>query len=143
MKQKYQVVVVDDYRISRTFFEMMVQNDVRYALAGSFSNASDAVAFCLNHPVDPRAHHNVQNHEIDRMIQAERNGVTRVGKRSRKRIANIILNHHFKKRAGDTVIVDYNDLIFLLHQIYLINNTVPSLLYTIHPRLTSSLRTFF
>ena len=52
MKQKYQVVVVDDYRISRTFFEMMVQNDVRYALAGSFSNASDAVAFCLNHPVD-------------------------------------------------------------------------------------------
>lgn len=52
MKQKYQVVVVDDYRISRTFFEMMVQNDVRYALAGSFSNAGYAVAFCLNHPVD-------------------------------------------------------------------------------------------
>lgn len=52
MDQKYQVVVVDDYRISRTFFEMMVQNDVRYALAGSFSNAGDAVAFCLNHPVD-------------------------------------------------------------------------------------------
>lgn len=52
MDQKYQVVVVDDYRISRTFFEMMVQNDVRYALTGSFSNAGDAVAFCLNHPVD-------------------------------------------------------------------------------------------
>ena len=31
---------------------MMVQNDVRYVLAGSFSNASDAVEFCLDHPVD-------------------------------------------------------------------------------------------
>ena len=97
--------------------------------------------------VDPRAHQNVQNHEIDRMIQAERDGVARVGKRSRKRIANVVLNHHFKKRAGDTVIVDHNDLIFLFHQIHLIYSvfiyTIPSLLYTFHPRLTSSLWTIF
>ena len=52
MKKQYQVVVTDDYRISRTFFEMMVQSDVRYTLAASFSNAQDAVAYCLRNPVD-------------------------------------------------------------------------------------------
>lgn len=52
MTEKYRVVVVDDYRISRTFFEMMVQSDERYALANSFSNAQDAVAYCSENPVD-------------------------------------------------------------------------------------------
>ena len=52
MAEKYRVVVVDDYRISRTFFEMMVQSDERYALAGSFSNAQDAVDYCSENPVD-------------------------------------------------------------------------------------------
>ena len=52
VKEKYRVVVTDDYRISRTFFEMMVQSDVRYALAASFSNAQDAVDYCLRNPVD-------------------------------------------------------------------------------------------
>ena len=36
MQDTYQVVVTDDYRISRTFFEMMVQSDARYTLAASF-----------------------------------------------------------------------------------------------------------
>lgn len=52
MPKNYQVVVTDDYRISRTFFEMMVQSDARYTLAASFSNAQDAVAYCLRNPVD-------------------------------------------------------------------------------------------
>ena len=52
MKEKYKIVVVDDYRISRTFFEMMVQSNERYELAKSFSNAQDAVAYCREEPVD-------------------------------------------------------------------------------------------
>ena len=52
MTEKYKIVVVDDYRISRTFFEMMVQSSERYALAKSFSNARDAVDYCCENPVD-------------------------------------------------------------------------------------------
>lgn len=52
MTEKYKVVVVDDYRISRTFFEMMVQSNEHYALEKSFSNAQDAVAYCCENPVD-------------------------------------------------------------------------------------------
>ena len=52
MKENYQVVVADDYRISRTFFEMMVQSSVRFTLVASFSSARDAVAYCLRNPVD-------------------------------------------------------------------------------------------
>ena len=52
MAEKYKVVVVDDYRISRTFFEMMVQSSERYALAKSFSSAQDAVSYCCDNPVD-------------------------------------------------------------------------------------------
>ena len=52
MTEKYKVVVVDDYRISRTFFEMMVQSNECYTLAKSFSNAQDAFAYCCENPVD-------------------------------------------------------------------------------------------
>ena len=52
MKENYQVVVADDFRISRTFFELMVQSDARYTLAASFSSAQDAVAYCRRNPVD-------------------------------------------------------------------------------------------
>lgn len=52
MKENYQVVVADDYRISRTFFEMMVQSNTRFILAASFSNAQDAVAYCRRNPAD-------------------------------------------------------------------------------------------
>ena len=52
MAEKYQVVVVDDYRTSRTFFEMMVQSDVRFALASSFSKAQDAVEYSRENLVD-------------------------------------------------------------------------------------------
>ena len=34
--QVYKVIVVDDYRISRTFFEMMVRSDAQYELLASF-----------------------------------------------------------------------------------------------------------
>lgn len=52
MTEKYKVVVVDDYRISRTFFEMMVQSSERYTLEKSFSNAQEAVDYCCENPVD-------------------------------------------------------------------------------------------
>lgn len=52
MEEHYQVVVADDFRISRTFFEMMVQSDARYTLAASFSSARDAAAYCRQNPVD-------------------------------------------------------------------------------------------
>lgn len=52
MKDNYRIVVADDHRISRTFFEMMVQSDARYTLAASFPSAQDAVAYCLREPVD-------------------------------------------------------------------------------------------
>lgn len=52
MTEKYQVVVADDYRVSRTFFEMMVQSDERFALASSFAAAQDAVEYCRENPVD-------------------------------------------------------------------------------------------
>ena len=52
MAERYKVAVVDDYRISRTFFEMMVQSSERYTLAKSFSSAKEAVAYCCENPVD-------------------------------------------------------------------------------------------
>ena len=52
MYKPYKVVVADDYRISRTFFEMMVQSNDRYELTASFASAFDAVAYCLRYPVD-------------------------------------------------------------------------------------------
>ena len=52
MDQTYRVVVTDDYRISRTFFEMMVQSDTRFVLAASFSNAQSTIEYCMENPVD-------------------------------------------------------------------------------------------
>ena len=52
MKKTYQVVVTDDYRISRTFFEMMVESDTRYVLAASISNAQSTIEYCMDNPVD-------------------------------------------------------------------------------------------
>ena len=50
--RRYRVVVVDDYRISRTFFEMMVRSDVRFELAASFSDADAALKYCRENEVD-------------------------------------------------------------------------------------------
>ena len=52
MKKKYQVVVVDDQYVSRSFFEIQVQMSRGYELAASLSGAEQAVAFCMAHPVD-------------------------------------------------------------------------------------------
>ena len=43
---KCRVVVVDDFRLSRDFFEMYVKSAARYELIRSFLRAEDAAAFC-------------------------------------------------------------------------------------------------
>ena len=50
--QQYKVIVVDDYRISRTFFEMMVKSDTQYELLSSFSDADTALKYCRENKVD-------------------------------------------------------------------------------------------
>ena len=52
MDKPFRVVVADDYRISRTFFEMMVQSNDRYELTASFASAMDAAEYCLHNKVD-------------------------------------------------------------------------------------------
>ena len=52
MERKYRVVVSDDYRFSRAFFEMIVNSSLRYTLAASFANAQNTVDYCLNNAVD-------------------------------------------------------------------------------------------
>lgn len=46
------VIVADDFRISRTFFEMLIKDDASYELLASFSNAQAAVDYCIEHEVD-------------------------------------------------------------------------------------------
>ena len=50
--RKYKVIVVDDFRISRAFFEMMVRSDIHYDLLASFSDADAALDFCRENKVD-------------------------------------------------------------------------------------------
>ncbi len=52
MEKKYNVVVVDDQYVSRSFFEIHVRMSKGYDLAASLSSAEQAIAFCLEHPVD-------------------------------------------------------------------------------------------
>lgn len=52
MKKPYKVVVADDFRISRAFFEMMVQGNASYELTASFASALDAAEYCFTHNVD-------------------------------------------------------------------------------------------
>ena len=52
MKRKYKVIVVDDYRISRTFFEMMIRSDTHYKLLASFMDADTALQYCRDNKVD-------------------------------------------------------------------------------------------
>lgn len=52
MAEPVRVLVVDDFRISRSFFEMYVRSSSRYALAGSLSLAEEALDFCERHPVN-------------------------------------------------------------------------------------------
>ena len=48
----YTVAVADDFRISRTFFELYIEQTQRYRLVKSFSSAQDAVDWCLKNDVD-------------------------------------------------------------------------------------------
>ena len=52
LEKKYNVVVVDDQYVSRSFFEIHVGMSKGYTLAASLSGAEQAIAFCLAHPVD-------------------------------------------------------------------------------------------
>ena len=52
MEKKYHVVVVDDQFVSRSFFEIQVEMSKDFGLAASLASAEQAIAFCMEHPVD-------------------------------------------------------------------------------------------
>ena len=52
MSDKIKVLVVDDQYVARSFFELHVEMATRYELAASLPNAEQAVAWCMEHPVD-------------------------------------------------------------------------------------------
>ena len=52
MRDKYRVLVVDDQYVARSFFEIHVQMAKKYELVRSLSTAEQAVAYCMDHPVD-------------------------------------------------------------------------------------------
>ena len=52
LEKKYSVVVVDDQYVSRSFFEIQVQMSKGYELAASLASAEQAIAFCMEQPVD-------------------------------------------------------------------------------------------
>ena len=52
MSDKIRVVVVDDQYVARSFFEIHVEMTKRYELVASFANAEQAVAWCMENPVD-------------------------------------------------------------------------------------------
>lgn len=52
MTEKIKVLVVDDQYVARSFFEIHVEMAKKYELATSLANAEEAVAWCMEHPVD-------------------------------------------------------------------------------------------
>ena len=52
MANEIRVLVVEDFRISRSFFEMYVKSSARYRLAGSLPSAESALRFIGENPVD-------------------------------------------------------------------------------------------
>ena len=52
MSEKIRVLVVDDQYVARSFFEIHVGMAKKYELAASLSTAEQAVAWCMEHPVD-------------------------------------------------------------------------------------------
>ena len=52
MDEKIKVLVVDDQYVARSFFELHVQMSKNYELVSSVANAEQAVAYCMEHPVD-------------------------------------------------------------------------------------------
>ena len=52
MSDKIKVLVVDDLYVTRSFFELRVEMAKQYELVASLPNAEEAVAWCMEHPVD-------------------------------------------------------------------------------------------
>ena len=52
MSERVKVLVVDDQYVARSFFELHVGMVKRYELVASLPNAEQAVAWCMEHPVD-------------------------------------------------------------------------------------------
>lgn len=52
MSEKIKVLVADDQYVARSFFEIHVEMTMRYELVASMANAEQAVAWCMEHPVD-------------------------------------------------------------------------------------------
>ena len=52
MDEKIKVLVVDDQYVARSFFELHVQMSKNYELVSSVASAEQAVAYCMEHPVD-------------------------------------------------------------------------------------------
>ena len=52
MNEKTKVLVVDDQYVARSFFELHVQMSQNYELVSSVASAEQAVAYCMEHPVD-------------------------------------------------------------------------------------------
>ena len=52
MSEKIKVLVVDDQYVARSFFELHVQMSKNYELVSSVASAEQAVAYCMEHPVD-------------------------------------------------------------------------------------------
>ena len=52
MNEKVKVLVVDDQYVARSFFEIHVGMTKRYELVNALSSAEQAVAWCMDNPVD-------------------------------------------------------------------------------------------
>ena len=50
--KRIRVLVADDQYVARSFFEIHVEMAKKYELAASLANAEQAVAWCMEHPVD-------------------------------------------------------------------------------------------
>lgn len=72
MNKKIKVVVVDDFRISRQFFESYVQSAPAYELIKSLPSAKDALEYCKNTPPDLLIMDVLMRTGIDGLSAAER-----------------------------------------------------------------------
>ncbi|MCR4712066.1 MAG: response regulator transcription factor [Clostridia bacterium] len=52
MPEKKKVLVVDDQYVARSFFEIHVEMTRKYELVASLASAEQAIAYCLQNPVD-------------------------------------------------------------------------------------------
>lgn len=71
-KAIYTVAIADDFRISRSFFELYIGQTERYRLVKSFASAQDAVDWCLKNEVDLLILDVLMRSGIDGLTAAER-----------------------------------------------------------------------